>query len=886
MRLTAGASQEPQVQKRNHIEHNDMDVRNLSSRSISRAGPSRPLSALNFRRPSSPSTPEPPRQILRASSVETSRTFAPNASIVLVGIRGCGKTSLGYIAARALGRRLIEADDEFERKTGFSRAQFLRDQRNNAEEYRLQERQVMESMLANNETDAVIVCGVGSIEFHGQALLRKYAAKHPVIHVVRETEFVRDWLRIPKDSSLMTRLEESDRRHRICSNFEFYNKFDGGANASEIEGRVSRGEAPGQRSPRYAGALQRTQQDFIRFINLIMGFTDPPLQELTAKISAATASPDDKVYTYALSVEFSQIAANGFDIMELECGVDAVELQIHASDVVGQSLAVDSKWVTKLSEQFAALRRKVAAPIIFCVDKRSFDSWDGSKMPRDETYLELLQLGVRLGAEYATIDIDFDPRLLHKFLRAKGATKIIGDFCNDSPLGWEDPARLAQYHRATQIPCDIVRMIQFAKSDEDNIAIRRFQKSICQARVSPNRPPLIAYNVGRIGRASMCSNTILTAVTHPALRSRKSSDPMALLTMQEASKMAYDLGILDPLNFCIFGASILYSLSPAMHNAAYQACGMPHEYKIRQSSNLHDLDNIISDPLFGGTAITLPFKIEAIKALKSLSPEAQAIGAVNTILPIRETAVPSNPGNDRRIQRSRAGRIISWHGDNTDWIGISTCVKRHLSPANMIRPWTTALVLGAGGMARAAIYALIRLDVPNIFIYNRTVEHAEDLAAHFNEFAAIYRTAIGTTNRRNVKQNIMVVKSMQDAWPTEFEQPTIVVSCVPAHSVGGAPAANITLPIAWLQSVNGGVIVEMAYKPLNTPLLKQIEQLRESGRPWVPVNGLEILPEQGIAQFQLMTGRTAPRHLMRAEVLKNYVGEERQFLDAEGRQDS
>jgi shikimate 5-dehydrogenase len=63
---------------------------------------------------------------------------------------------------------------------------------------------------------------------------------------------------------------------------------------------------------------------------------------------------------------------------------------------------------------------------------------------------------------------------------------------------------------------------------------------------------------------------------------------------------------------------------------------------------------------------------------------------------------------------------------------------------------------------------------------------------------------------------------------------------------------------------------QLAYKPLVTPLLAQIEVLRETGHPWIPVNGLKVLPEQGIAQFELMTGRIAPRHVMRDEIRRNY----------------
>ena len=148
-----------------------------------------------------------------------------------------------------------------------------------------------------------------------------------------------------------------------------------------------------------------------------------------------------------------------------------------------------------------------------------------------------------------------------------------------------------------------------------------------------------------------------------------------------------------------------------------------------------------------------------------MSAEAQAIGAANTIIPIR-----SSMNDTSRIQKSRAGRIVGWHGDNTDWIGITTCVRRKLSPANSIRPSTSSLVVGAGGMARAAIYTLIRLDVPNIFIYNKTVSNAEKLALHFTKLAATHRSP----NSRNVKRRVMVLNSMNEEWPTEYEQPRLL----------------------------------------------------------------------------------------------------------------
>ncbi|KAH8712042.1 type I 3-dehydroquinase-domain-containing protein [Phaeosphaeriaceae sp. PMI808] len=774
--------------------------------------------------------------------VDTPRVFAPNASIVLVGIRGCGKTSLGYIAAMARGWRLVEADDEFERIAGLSRAQFLKTKGKDGPAYQMQERLVMESILANYERDAVIICGIGSIESHGQMLLKQYARSHPVIHIVREREYVSEWLQIPKESNIVQHLEESDRKHRLCSNFDSARGI--------LDGPFSRDPLSGQRSPPGVGILQRTQRDFLKFVNFVMGCSDASLQALRSKINAAAASSLNGVYTYALSVRFSQIDSIESDIINLENGADAVELEVDASDIVGQSLTpTTSTWITKLSRQIAVLRRKIAAPIIYHVDRNSFiEPQTESPASQDDVYLKLLHIGLRLGAEFVTVDIDSTEQSVRQVIDAKGSTAIIGDhFDIDlNQQGWNGPRRSERYQRATELLCDIVRMRQFATSIEDNITVREFSRRLTSPRLG--RSPLIAYNVGRLGRVSMCLNTILTG---------------------EASKLTHDLGVLDPLHFCIFGASVFYSLSPAMHNAAYRVTGLPHEYKVRESSNIQDLDALLHEPSFGGASVSLPFKMDIIKRMDSVSAEGQAIGAVNTIIPVRRSA-----GDRSKNQKSRPDQMVGWHGDNTDWIGITTCVKRNLSPANVIQPWTTGLVLGAGGMARAAIYALIRLGVPNIFVCNRTVSRAEDLAAYFAEMVLGLKSTLHPSGSRNVKHRLSVIESIKDPWPADFNHPTIIVSCIPAHSINGLPAANITLPVPWLQSFNGGVVIELAYRPLVTPLLAQIERLREAGRPWAVVSGLEVLPEQCIAQFQLMTGRTAPRHTIRAEVLRSYQEQE------------
>jgi shikimate 5-dehydrogenase len=421
----------------------------------------------------------------------------------------------------------------------------------------------------------------------------------------------------------------------------------------------------------------------------------------------------------------------------------------------------------------------------------------------EEVYFGLLHHGLRLGVEYLAVDITSGDEHLQRLLSAKGWTKVIGHYfdCNPSTAGWHDESRLAKYDRAVQFGCDIIRLVQVASTRKDNDDVRQFVDKV--ATLPGLHPPLIAYNLGPLGRTSLVFNQTLTPVIHPALKPSSNGCPESLITAQQATQALYQSFVLDPLHFCIVGASVFYSLSPAMHNAAYRVCGMNHNYEIHEAASLEELQDVFRDSNFGGASVSHPFKVGMVSQLSAKSYHAQAIGAVNTLLPLRALPDGSVPALEHQAsQRNRSGPVAAWYGDNTDWIGIKTCLRRNLSPRNAIQTSkSTGLVIGAGGMARAAIYAMLQLGCRKVFIFNRTVANAEKVATHFNSLATI---------SSEHSPLVSVLRSRNDPWPAGFLPATMMVSCVPAHSIGERPAADFEMPLQWLGSPSGGVIIEVS----------------------------------------------------------------------------
>ncbi len=259
----------------------------------------------------------------------------------------------------------------------------------------------------------------------------------------------------------------------------------------------------------------------------------------------------------------------------------------------------------------------------------------------------------------------------------------------------------------------------------------------------------------------------------------------------------------------IIGWPVEHSLSPAMHNAAFRALGMD-DWLYDAMAIPPDIVRLgVLEPRnhgYIGLNVTIPHK-QAVMRYVHPDEKARAIGAVNTI--------------DFRTDV----------GTNTDVDGFIDDLKAHDVPLSGQK----ALVLGAGGAARAAVYGLWR-EGAIVAVVNRTLERAHEMLAQLTLSAGI--------------QNIPAM-TIDDA--AEWDA-SLIVNCT---SVGMLPHVDESPWIDGVPFPKGVTVYDMVYRPAITKFMRQAEQ--QGGRA---IGGLGMLVRQGAAAFSLWTGRPAPIEVM------------------------
>ncbi|MDD4308328.1 MAG: shikimate dehydrogenase [Thermoplasmata archaeon] len=273
-------------------------------------------------------------------------------------------------------------------------------------------------------------------------------------------------------------------------------------------------------------------------------------------------------------------------------------------------------------------------------------------------------------------------------------------------------------------------------------------------------------------------------------------------------------------HLCVIGDPIEHSLSPAMHNAALAHLDLDKEYVFEKakvpSAELAGFINRTRKGEFTGLSVTMPHKVAVIPFLDELSQEAKIIGAVNTV---------TLSGN----------KLV---GHNTDGAG---CVMA-LKSAGVPIKGRNAVVLGAGGAAKAIAVALALEHAGKIFILNRTPSAADKIAATVSKVSG---SRIETSG----------LERMEEA----LAEADILINATPIGMSGISPRTAVPKDL-FRRNMN---VFDIVYEPMET---QHLRDARMAGARTIP--GVEMLLHQGAVQFKLFTGRDAPLEVMRAALLE------------------
>lgn len=270
----------------------------------------------------------------------------------------------------------------------------------------------------------------------------------------------------------------------------------------------------------------------------------------------------------------------------------------------------------------------------------------------------------------------------------------------------------------------------------------------------------------------------------------------------------------------VIGNPLGHTLSPAMHNSAFEHLGLDYIYLTFEVSKSHLKDTLLKlkTENFRGLNITHPFKLEIMPYLDTIDETAQQIGAVNTVV------------ND--------GDYLV--GYNTDSYGALEALRN--SGIELEKHKRKIMILGAGGAARAIALPLVKLG-HQIIIANRTYHNADELANILNKIT-----------RANTIKAIKL-----DDIEKELNEAELLINCTPV----GMKGYTSDCPIPSKLIRNDLIVFDIVYSPKNTPLITAAKVAKAK-----VIYGYEMFIHQGVKAFELWTGVEAPVEVMRKIILE------------------
>ena len=276
----------------------------------------------------------------------------------------------------------------------------------------------------------------------------------------------------------------------------------------------------------------------------------------------------------------------------------------------------------------------------------------------------------------------------------------------------------------------------------------------------------------------------------------------------------------------ILGWPVEHSRSPAMQNAAFEAAGLDWRYELLpvEPERFEQVVRGLPERGFAGANVTIPHKLRALELADRPSEVARAVGAANTLI-------------------FRDGLIAA---ENTDVEGVLAAIAERApgAPEGM-----DALVLGAGGAARAAAYALASAGASSVAVWNRHPERAEQLVSELNatlDSPVLRAISNPSEHRAELLLNATSVGMSSGA-------------AGPGEPAGGPDRDFKELCISADEMGDRQIVVDLVYRTGGTWLVRTA---RRAGLP--TVDGIDVLVHQGIAGFRLWTGKEPSLEAMRS----------------------